>query len=153
MSDVIFNLPATGSAVTSHAAAITFMFATKLSTASAAPAEIIRAHLCRSIVAARRVHRMLTLCSLSILICIPGCFKLNYFSFYCHQNFHKIYLWRLTMISEKMLTEVVVEWDKWKIFLRHQLWDMRRFWVRLQQNNFDFITRPWNVKIFKQKRS
>lgn len=62
-------------AIARHAAAIALMLPAEFSTASPT-AKSIRTHLCCSVIT-RCVHAKVTL-SLSILICIPGCFKLKF---------------------------------------------------------------------------
>jgi hypothetical protein len=152
------NLPSTSRRIIAgHTTAIAFMFTTKLSAASTT-AKIIRAHLCHSIVTARRVHLRFTLCSLSILICIPGCFKLNYFSFLLPSKLslqNTKCLWRLTMISEKMLTEVVEQW-KWENFFttltsRQQLFltstAAKQF--RFHDLSVEFLISPRKTKVIE----
>lgn len=74
------------SAVARHATTLAVVFATKLP-AAAAPSQVVRTHLSLSCsVIAAHVHLQIRWRTLSILICIPGCFKLNYFHIICSRN-------------------------------------------------------------------
>jgi len=56
------------------------VLAAELPAASTSTSKIVRAHLLvRSIVSSFHLH--FTTVALTILICIPGCFKLNYLGF------------------------------------------------------------------------
>lgn len=77
----LVDLPA-WSAVARHTTALAVVLTAELPAAATA-AQVIGAHLplCRSIIARRLIHLKVRMSTLTILICIPGCLKLNYFHF------------------------------------------------------------------------
>lgn len=117
------------SAIARYATAFTVMFAAELSTA-ATTTKIVWAHLalCRPVVTSCSVHLKVGTRSLSILICIPGCFKLNYFCFifssliYTKTHAKVLLMMTMRMIRKNVLSKVMAMTNEtFMQFFEHQL--------------------------------